>query len=288
MYNDLKLPNKVTIHEIGPRDGLQNIEKYIPAESKLRFIDMLYDAGCKIIEMTSFVSPKAIPQMKDASVVFEKITHYNDISKRALVPNVRGAELAIKAGVKHLVTVLSVSNQHNRDNLNKSTMDSIEEINNISSLCRQNNCKFTANIATAFGWDKSGDIALDSLLYVCDKMLAAGTIGITLCDTKGIANPATIYGYCVEVLKRYPQLEIAIHLHQRDGMEYANILSALQCGITTFESSCAGLGGCPFAKGAPGNIATEKLVTMLHEMGIDTGIHLDKMQEAATLIRSII
>ncbi|MFZ5753755.1 MAG: hydroxymethylglutaryl-CoA lyase [Bacillota bacterium] len=281
----MNLPAEVQIIEVGPRDGFQSIKEWIPTELKLEIITSLFEANLRKIEITSFVHPKAIPQMQDAKdVVKAVLDKYDNVEMIALVPNLVGAETAWKAGIKHITYVISASERHNMENVRRSVEESFAELKSLKERIPE--LKIKLDVATAFGCPFLGHIPLEQVYKMIDNGLAIGVDEICLCDTIGMANPKQVGDMLTKIKDRYPDRDFSLHLHDTRGMGLANTLVALQKGITIFESAIGGLGGCPFAPGAAGNIATEDLVNMLEQMGIKTNIQLPKLLETAQLIKT--
>ena len=286
----MSCPKKVNIIEVGPRDGFQNISEPIATEDKLAVIDLLVQAGVSEMEVTSFVSPKAIPQMADAAQVAEyAVSKYADVLHPvALVPNQRGAENALKAGVKSVAYVISVSEHHNKANVNKTVEESIQQLTTLIQAFPELNVRLDA--ATAFGCPYEGDIAPSRVLALLQAAVNAGCRSIMLCDTIGVATPVQVQKLMDLVLSddliRKNNVSVGLHLHDTRGQGLANILAAMEMGISTFETSVGGLGGCPFAPGAAGNTATEDLLYMLNGMGIETGIDLNKYLQAVEYVKT--
>jgi hydroxymethylglutaryl-CoA lyase len=283
----MKLPKSITIAEVGPRDGLQNLPDFIPTETKIEMIEKLIAAGIKNIELTAFVHPKAIPPLADsADVVSAVINKYRDdktLLFYALAPNVKGAENAVRCGIDTVSVVISVSEAHNKANVNRSVDESLAGLKDIIDAFPNINVKLDA--ATAFGCPFDGDIPFERVLSLIDRSVALGVKGVVLCDTIGIANPAQTEALITLIQNKFPELTLAVHLHDTRGTGLANSLAAMQCGITEFETSIGGLGGCPFAPGAAGNTATEDLWNMTERMGIGTGVDEDKLFEALYFVR---
>ena len=257
----MNFPKEVKIVEVGPRDGFQSIKEWIPTKLKLEVITSLFEANLKNMEITSFVHPKAIPQMKDAKdVVKEVLDKYNDVEMIALVPNFVGAETAWKGGVKQITYVISASERHNMENVRRTIEESFAELASLKDQIPD--LKIKLDIATVFGCPFLGDIPVKQVFQMIDNGIAIGVDEICLCDTIGIANPKQVDDILTQIKVRYPDRVFSLHLHDTRGMGLANTLVALQKGITIFESAIGGLGGCPFAPGAAGNIATEDLVFM--------------------------
>jgi hydroxymethylglutaryl-CoA lyase len=271
----------VSIREVAPRDGLQN-EDPIPADAKVRLIDALSGTGVKRIEAVSFVHPKAIPQMADADEVWARITRNPDIRYSALIPNTRGAQRAIAGGFTEIEVVVSASDTHNRRNLNRSTEESLDDIAGLIPLLHDARATVEVIVATSFGCPFEGDIDPDRVAAIVARVRADGADRIAFGDTTGMATPRRVRDLLSAVR---PDL---LHFHNTRGTGLANVLTALDLGVTEFDASVGGIGGCPYAPGASGNIATEELVHMLEDMGIDTGIDTDALIEVAELAEKLI
>ncbi|GAA0181059.1 hydroxymethylglutaryl-CoA lyase [Clostridium sediminicola] len=283
----MKLPSNVNIIEVGPRDGFQNISKFIPTNIKLEVIDAIVNAGFKKIQVTSFVHPKAIPQMKDAREVVETVTKkYNDIIFTALVPNLFGAKAAYECGIREISYVISASESHNKENVRRSIKESFEELNKIR--LKYKDLRVKIDIATAFGCPFEGTVPVAKIVEMIKEAHEIGVDDIFLADTIGVANPKQVEEILEHLIEKFPNEKFGLHMHDTRGMGLANILVALQKGFTIFESSTGGLGGCPFAPGAAGNIASEDLVNILGQMGIETGVELNKLYDAINLIKKYI
>jgi hydroxymethylglutaryl-CoA lyase len=271
---------KINIVEVGPRDGFQNIGEYIPLEVKLKIIDKLVTSGVKHMEVTSFVSPKAIPQLKDAkevsAVVFEK---YPDIDFFSLIPNLYGAKSAWNAGFKKAAYVVSLSASHNKANINRTHEDSFNELKNIKNQFPDLN--IILDLATAFGCPFEGKDNNYKVVEFLKDYVALGVDEICLCDTIGIGSPREVREIIGMVKEAYPNLILHAHIHDTRNMGMVNTLAAIESGVINIQSTLGGLGGCPFAPGASGNLATEDVVYMLNEMGYETGIKFDRIVEAA-------
>lgn len=276
---------KIRVIEIGPRDGFQNICDFIPTEVKLEAIHKLADAGVKDIMVTSFVSPKAIPQMRDAREVAETcVKRWPGVRCSALVPNLRGALNAMESGVRELTVVISVSASHNRANVNQTHEQSYENLEKILRECPEAN--ITVDLATAFGCPFEGHIRLPQVREMVQTIYSMGIRSFDLCDTIGVANPSQVKEYTTAMLREFPEADFGVHIHDTRNMGMVNTLTAIQCGIKTVQASIGGLGGCPFAPGASGNTSSEDMVYMLNAMDYDTGIQFDKMLEAALYVHT--
>jgi hydroxymethylglutaryl-CoA lyase len=271
----------VSIREVAPRDGLQN-EEPVPTEAKVRLIDALGTTGVRRIEAVSFVHPKAIPQMADADEVWSQVKKNPDVRYSALIPNSRGAQRAIEAGFREIEVVVSASDTHNRRNLNRSTEQSLEDIARLIPMIHEAGATLEVIVATSFGCPFEGDIDPDRVAGIVARVRADGADRIAFGDTTGMATPRRVRDLLSAVR---PDL---LHFHNTRGTGLANILTALELGIAEFDASAGGIGGCPYAPGASGNVATEEVVHMLHDMGIDTGIDLDRLIGTAEMAEKIL
>ena len=280
----MQLPLKVDIVEVGPRDGFQNLKDWIPTEVKIQEIEKLIASGIKAMEVTSFVHPKAVPQMADAKEVASAIAErYADkVRLIALVPNAKGAENAEKCRIRNITYVISASQAHNQANVNRTIQESLDDLKGLAG--KFPDLSIRLDIATAFGCPFDGKVSEEQVFSLADQALEAGVKGIILCDTIGTAGPRQVAELSRMAKERY-SVPIGLHLHDTRGMGLANILAGLQQGITIFETAAGGLGGCPFAPGAAGNTATEDLLNMLGTLQIETGVDLDKYMEAVSYIK---
>ena len=271
----------VSVREVAPRDGLQN-EAPIPTDAKVQLIDALSGTGVRRIEAVSFVHPKAIPQMADADEVWARIHRNPLVRYSALIPNRRGAERAIAAGLREIEVVVSASDTHNRRNLNRSTAHSLDDITALVPLVHDAGATLEVIVATAFGCPFEGDIDPDRVAAIVARVRADGADRIAFGDTTGMATPRRVRDL---LSAARPDL---LHFHDTRGTGLANVVTALDLGITEFDASVGGIGGCPYAPGASGNIATEELVHMLEDMGIRTGIDLDALISVAELAEKLL
>lgn len=277
----MKLPAEVTIYEVGPRDGLQNEARQVPTADKIRFIDALVAAGIRAIEITSFVSPKWIPQLADASEVARGVARPPGVRMSALVPNRRGLETAMASGMKEVAVFLSASETHNKKNVNKTIADTLAAFDDVVPHALASGLKVRAYVSTVFGCPYEGDVDPERAVALVGQLREMGVYEVSLGDTIGVANPQQVEDVLGRVLAKHPATSIAVHFHDTQGTALANCLVALTMGITTIDASAGGLGGCPYAPGAAGNLATEDVVAMLHGMNVKTGIDLDKLAEAS-------
>ncbi|MGE8568524.1 MAG: hydroxymethylglutaryl-CoA lyase [Achromobacter sp.] len=267
-------PTKIEINEVGPRDGLQIEKTLVATDDKVAFVDALSDCGFARIEVTSFTSPKAIPALADAADVMRRIRRRPGVIYTALVPNIRGLERALEAGTDEMNLVMSCSETHNRANLRMTREQSYGELSQVLAAAGRSGKPCNVSLSTAFGCPFDGDVAADQVLDLATRLVDAGATGITLCDTTGMAFPTQVAALCEQASTRLPSVALTVHLHNTRGMALANAMAAWQTGITRFDAAAGGLGGCPYAPGASGNVNTEELVHMFACMGVDTGVSL--------------
>lgn len=280
------LPRFVRVVEVGPRDGLQNEKALVPTAQKIRFIEMLADAGLPVVEATSFVSPRAIPQLSDASEVMNALSRLPSTSYPVLVPNLKGMERALAAGVRAVAVFTAASESFTRHNINATIAESLANFRPVVELARQEGVSVRGYISTVFGCPYEGNVEPRQALHVAQALLEMGIDELSLGDTIGVATPNQVVDVVGLFLEEgdIPVEQIAVHFHDTRGTALANVLTALQLGIRTVDSSAGGLGGCPYAPGAAGNLATEDLLYMLHGLGIETGANLAKVVEATSFI----
>lgn len=276
------LPKKVKIIEVGPRDGLQNEHNYVAETAKLAFIQALQQAGVQEMELTSFVSPKWVPQMKDAAMIVQKTDRVG--RQIVLAPNAKGAELALAAGANSIAVFVGVSDTFNKKNINRTTKESIDALEPVLADLKSQGLYIRACISTAFYCPYEGKMDPQAVLALCRQFVAMGVDELSVADTVGMANPRESYTLFAMLKDQFPDTLIAAHFHDTRKMALANIFTALQAGIDRFDTSAGGLGGCPFAPGATGNVATEDVVHMLDTLDIGTGIDLRKLCEAVASI----
>jgi hydroxymethylglutaryl-CoA lyase len=284
----VRFPERVTICEVGPRDGFQIEPVFIPTELKVEVVDRLSAAGLRRIQVTSFVHPKVVPQLADAEAVMAGIRRRPGTVYSALVPNDTGARRAVDAGVDELHTVVSASESHNLANVNMTVETSLARLAAVADVAARAGVPVSGGISTAFGCPFEGDVPLDRLRWLCGRLAELGVRAIGLADTTGMANPRQVARTLVHLLPAWPHLEWSLHTHDTRAMAIPNILAALECGVTVFDASIGGLGGCPFAPGASGNVCTEDLVHCLSTMEIATAIDLDRLLEAARRVEAIV
>lgn len=281
-------PAKIEINEVAPRDGLQIEARFVPTEAKIRWIDALSTTGLRRIEATSFTSPKAIPNLRDAADVVTGIQRREGVDITVLVPNVKGTERALACQVDEINLVMSASNSHGLANLRMTPEQSLEQFAAILEVAQGSGVFINASLSTTFGCPFEGEIPEARVLELVGKLIDLGIQGVTLCDTTGMANPAQVKRLCDAVLGRWPETPFTLHFHNTRGMGLANAMAAWQAGISRFDASLGGLGGCPFAPGASGNVCSEDLVHMFEAMGVDTGVDLDALLEVAATLPDLI
>jgi isopropylmalate/homocitrate/citramalate synthase len=280
------LPARVRIVEVGPRDGLQNEKVEIPTAQKIQFIQMLAEGGLPVVEATSFVRPRAIPQLSDATAVMTSITRLPHTEYPVLVPNVKGMERALAAGVRSIAVFTAASESFTHHNINASIAESLNNFRPVLALAQQERIPVRGYISTVFGCPYEGDVDPQRVLMVAQELLALGVQELSLGDTIGVAHPRQVVAVLDLLINNggIAREQLGVHFHDTRGTALANVLASLQMGITTIDSSAGGLGGCPYAPGAAGNLATEDLLYMLHGMGIQTGVDLEKVVAATHFI----
>jgi hydroxymethylglutaryl-CoA lyase len=281
------VPERISLREVGPRDGLQN-EEPVPTDDKIALVDRLSTTGVRRIEAVSFVSPRAIPQMADADDVWRRVRKAAGVRYSALVPNLRGARRGLEAGFTELEVVVSASGTHNRKNVNRSTEESLDGIAAIIETAHAAGATCQVIVSTAWGCPFEGDVPPERTVGVASRAVANGADSISFGDTTGMATPSRVRRLVGEFRSRHPDVPLNLHFHNTRGTGLANVLTALELGVDDFDASVGGLGGCPYAPGATGNIATEELVHMVEDMGVATGVDLDAMIEAAAEAERIV
>lgn len=280
----MSIPQYVKLVEVSPRDGLQNEVNIIPAAVKIAFIDLLSETGLSVIEATSFVSPKWIPQLADGKDVFQGIHKKAGVSYPVLVPNVKGLESAIDVGVKEVAVFMTPSEKFSQKNTNCSVAESVERVQAVVALAKQNNIRVRGYLSCVLGCPYEGEMEPEKVAALADVLFGMGCDEISLGDTIGVGTPTKTELLIDVVANKVPVKSLAVHFHDTYGQALANIYAALQCGVAVIDSSVAGIGGCPYAKGASGNVATEDVLFMLNGMGIDTGVDMQKLIHAGRFI----
>src|SRR5438132_5025319 len=274
----------VKIVEVGPRDGLQNEKVTIPTEAKVEYITALADAGLKVIEAGAFVSPKWVPQMADTAEVYREIPKDPGVEYPVLVPNMKGLERAIDAGVKSIAIFTAASDTFNQRNINMTIDASFENYAPVTLRAREEQMRIRGYVSTAFGCPYEGDVPPEKVLEVTARLLDLGCYEVSVGDTIGVGTPMQVQGVIGILLQVIPAQKLAMHFHDTRGTALANTLAALEMGIATFDASSGGLGGCPYAPGASGNLATEDLIYMLDRMAIETGVSLERLVAASSIV----
>jgi isopropylmalate/homocitrate/citramalate synthase len=278
------LPGAVTIVEVGPRDGLQNEKAVVATAQKIAFVDQLTAAGHRAIEVSAFVSPKWVPQMGDASEVFAGITRKDGVRYSALVPNRAGLDRALAAGVREVAIFAASSETFSRTNINQSIDESFVVYRQVTDAAMQAGLRVRAYLSTSFGCPFEGAVDPARVVDLTERLLQLGAYEVAVSDTIGIAHPGQVARLLDDLLQRVPVDQVALHFHDTRGTALANVLAALEHGVRTFDSSAGGLGGCPYAPGAAGNLATEDLLYMLDGLGIETGVSIDGVLAASRAI----
>ncbi len=283
-----KLPGRVEVYEVGPRDGLQNELRTLSTADKVKLVEALVAAGLHRIEVTSFVSPKWIPQLADAEKVLEQLPRKPGVVYSALVPNLKGLERARACGLEEAAVFLSATETHSKKNINKSIREAIDTAREVSQAAFASGMRVRGYVSTAWGCPYEGEVPISRVVDICRELAAAGLYQLSLGDTIGVGTPGQTARILSALLEIIPADRLALHLHDTRGTALANALVGLSMGITTIDASVGGLGGCPYAPGAAGNLASEDLVFMLHGLGIETGVSLDKLVEAGELAQSLV
>ena len=280
----MNLPAHVRIVEVGPRDGLQNEAARVATADKIAFVDALTNAGHQTIEVSAFVSPKRVPQMADAAQVFAGIQRRSGVTYTALVPSLAGLARAREAEVNEVAIFAAASETFSRRNINQSVAESLDTYAAVCAEAHRLGIRVRAYVSTAFGCPFEGSISVDTVAAVAGRLTDMGAYEVAVSDTIGIAHPGEVPAVLDAVVRRVPLSKIALHFHDTRGTALVNVFAALQAGVTTFDSSAGGLGGCPYAPGATGNLATEDLVYMLDGLGIQTGVSLEGVIAASRVI----
>jgi hydroxymethylglutaryl-CoA lyase len=279
---------RLYIQEVVTRDGFQAESSFIPSADKIALINRLSQAGYAKIEVTSFTSPKAIPMLADAQEVMRKIDRVPGVEYTVLIPNLKGAERALEVGVDEFNLVMSVSEIHNQSNLRMTRADSATALGDVIRIAHDAKVAVNVSLSTSFGCPMSGMTPQSELMHWIDHFANEGVRGISICDTTGMANPQHVKEVCEQAQSKYPAMEWTLHFHNTRGMGLANALAAVEVGINRFDSSLGGLGGCPYAPGATGNVCTEELVHMFDLMGYNTNINLDLLLECSAQLRDLV
>ena len=282
------LPKQVLIREVGPRDGLQNEKQFVSTADKLKLVQLLAQTGIRDIEVTSFVHPKAVPQMSDAEDLWSLLPSPAEVEFSALALNLKGVERALRSGVKTVVINISASELHNRHNSNRTRLESLQEMAEIVSLAATEKITVRSDLSVVFGCPYEGKVDIEQVDFMVNRLLEIGIKEIALADTAGLGNPRQVYEIGREIQTRFPQGIFGLHIHDTRGLGLANVFAGIQAGFTIVETSVGGLGGCPFIPQATGNVVTEDVIYMLHEMGIETGIDMEKLLVAGRYISGVL
>lgn len=284
----MNLPKAVEIREVGPRDGLQNEKIFIPTDLKVQWINLISETGVRHIEVSSFVSPKWVPALADHNEVFEQISRDEKITYAALVPNVKGVEGAIQQEVDEIALFISASEDHNQSNVNASINQSLQNLKAVAEVANREGISLRGYISTVFGSPFGDEVKLQTVKEIIHAYLAMGVSEISLGDTIGVADPVQVKAILSELLTQYDSDLFALHFHDTYGRALANIFAALELGITKYDSAIGGLGGCPYAPGASGNVSTNDLVNFLHRLGVQTNIDEGKLFTATRFLQQAI
>ncbi|NKB88252.1 MAG: hydroxymethylglutaryl-CoA lyase [Acidobacteria bacterium] len=280
----MQLPERVTVYEVGPRDGFQNLARFVPTDSKIAFINALSAAGLPAIEATSFVSPQWVPQLADAREVMEGIERGQGIRYPVLVPNLTGLERALDTDVREIAVFTAASETFNRRNINATIDESIDRFRPVMARAASMGLRVRGYVSTAFGCPYQGDVDPGAVVRVTGDLFEVGCSEVSIGDTIGVADPAQVHSVVAQLQRHFDLGGIALHLHDTYGRGLANVVAGLEAGVRTFDSAAGGLGGCPYARGATGNLATEDLVAMLDQMNIRTGIDLTALVAATSAL----
>jgi len=280
----MRYPSRVTVVEVGPRDGLQNEAATIPTADKIGFVDRLSSAGLPVIEVSAFVSPKWVPQMADASQVFAGILRKEHVRYTALVPNLEGLERAHASGVKEVGIMAAASDTFSLRNINQDVDASLDAYRAVCARASELHIRVRGYVSTAFGCPFEGEVPPVRVAAVAEALMNMGTFEVAISDTIGIAHPGRVRGVVAVIADRVPLRAVALHFHDTRGTALANVMTALELGISTFDASAGGLGGCPYAPGATGNLATEDLTYLLNGLGIETGVDLNALVQASAFV----
>ncbi len=284
----MSVPKSVDIRDVAPRDGFQSWPEFIPTGKKLDVIEAIRKAGVGEIEITSFVNPKVVPQMRDAAELMKTVPKGKGCIYSALVPNLKGAQLAIDAGVDKLCVVISATDVHNQANIRRTVAESLAALEDIFSLAGQHSIPVIGGIGVAFGCPYQGDVPTEDVLKIARAYIESGAESVSLADTTGMATPPRVTQLVESFRKQFPEAALGLHFHDNRGTAMANLYAALMAGADIFDTSLGGIGGCPNVPDAAGNLPTADVVYMLEDMGIDTGIDLDAVIEAAHMLEQIL
>jgi hydroxymethylglutaryl-CoA lyase len=283
-----EMPMRVSIREVGPRDGLQNEDVILTTDQKVQLINRLSTTGLEFIEVGAFVRPQNVPQMADTAEVFARLDRQPGVVYSAIAPNAIGARRAVAAGADAIQVFLSASESHNQSNVNMGIAQSLAQAAEIAAIARDAGRLFDGVLSVVFGCPFEGDVPIERVLDLSGQLLDLGAEQITLGDTTGMGHPRLVQAVALAFRERFPRAHLRLHPHSARGAGLANVLAALEAGVDRFDASAGGIGGCPFAPGAPGNICSEDLIHMLHEMGIATGVDLPALMECAGMLEQLL
>lgn len=281
----MKLPESVTVYEVGPRDGLQNVEQTVPTEVKVTFVDALAAAGLPAVEVTSFVSPEWVPQLADGGEVMRAIERREGVRYPVLVPNLEGLDNALAAGAREVAVFTAASEEFSRRNTNAGVEETLERFRPVAERARDEDLWLRGYVSTAFGCPFQGDVPVEDVVRVTGRLVEMGCDEVSIGDTIGVADPRQVDRVMGALGSRYGVERLALHLHDTYGRGLANVVAGMQRGVRTFDTSAGGLGGCPYAPGATGNLATEDVVDLMARMGVATGVDLAALVEASVALQ---
>ena len=284
----MSLPNRVTIVEVGPRDGFQMEPAFIPTDKKVEIINAISRTGVPVVETTSFVNPKVIPQMADAAEVMERIDRAPGVRYTVLIPNIKGAERALQSEVDGLRLVVCVSETYNQRNVGMTVEESLEECEGVLKLADEHDTPVDVAVGLSFGCPLEGHVPPQKVFSLVGRLVEMGFQEVAIADSMGVANPQQVRGMMRQLLAQFPETVFSLHFHDTRGLGLANVLAGLEEGVTHFDSSIGGMGGCPVVAGATGNIATEDLVNMLNEMGLETGVDTEKVMACSRIVQEFL
>jgi hydroxymethylglutaryl-CoA lyase len=284
----MERPDDIKIVEVGPRDGLQNLDMFVATGDKVALIRSLAAAGIREIQAGGFVNPRAIPQFKDMKEVIDGLDGLREVTLQVMVPNLKGAEAAVASGIDKIVYFFSVSRSHNLNNVRQTPEESLAALASIIGCAKGTKTAIRVDLATVFGCPFEGVIARDVIAGYIEKVARHGIGEVTLCDTVGVGNPRQVEDVLVFCRQRFPEIIFGVHFHNTRGQGLANALRAYDVGVRSFDAAIGGLGGCPFAPGASGNVATEDVAFMFGEMGLKTGIDMERLLEASRLLHAVL